>query len=308
MWFKNILAYRISDDAYDLSAEQLDQALQSRPARPCANQEMFTLGFTAPFGRHSESLFQVIDGGYLIMMRREERILPGSVVKDALAEKIEEIESRDSRKVYKKERDTLKEEIIQSLLPRAFTRSSVTKAIIDMKTRMVFVDTASAKKAEDLLSLLREVVGSLPVRPLNVQKYPAVCMTEWVKKSLAPEDLYLMDSTTLLDTSEDGGKIAATKQDLSSDEIQMHLQSGKQVEKLALAYSDKLTFTIDDKLTIKSLRFEDILMDEVDHQTGEDSDMATQLNVICHIMLGTLRELYPILINAFGGEDMPQGV
>ncbi len=49
----------------------------------------------------------------LIAARKEERILPGSVVRDALKEKVDEIEAEQMRKVYKKERDQLKDEIIQ---------------------------------------------------------------------------------------------------------------------------------------------------------------------------------------------------
>src|SRR5690606_37300211 len=110
MWFRNLLLYRFSQDVPFTEAELL-AALEERPARPCASQETHTLGWTTPFGRHSENLLQVGDGYWLIALRKEERILPGSVVKDALAEKVEEIEARDARKIYKKERDTLKDDI-----------------------------------------------------------------------------------------------------------------------------------------------------------------------------------------------------
>jgi hypothetical protein len=53
--------------------------------------------------------------------RKEERILPGSVVRDAVKEKVEEIEAEQMRKVYKKERDQIKDEIIQAFLPRALS-------------------------------------------------------------------------------------------------------------------------------------------------------------------------------------------
>lgn len=306
MWFRNALLYRISDNAFNVTAEELEDHLQSRPARPCGSQEVFTLGFTHPFGRHSESFVQVANKAFLVALRKEERILPGSVVKDALSEKVEEIENRDGRKVYKKEKDTLKDEIILNLLPRAFTRSSVTLAVIDMQERLIYVDAASAKKAEDLLSLMREIIGTLPVRPVSVKVAPTSSMTEWVKGENVPESLYALDSATLVDTSEDGGKIAATRQDLGSEEIQQHLQAGKIVSELSLAYEDKMTFKINDHLAIKSIRFEDVLMDEADDQGGDD--MAGQLDAQLHIMVGAFRELIPVITDAFGGEDIPQGI
>ena len=305
MWFRNLLLYRFSQDVPFTEAELLT-ALEERPARPCASQETHTLGWTTPFGRHSENLLQVAEGYWLLAMRKEERILPSSVVKEALSEKVEEIEARDARKVYKKEKDTLKDEIVMTLLPRAFTRSQTTLALIAPGEGWIAVDTSSAKRAEDLLSLLREGTGSLPVRPMNVKIAPAACMTDWVKAGAAPEGLVISDECELRDTGEDGGVIRCKRQDLSSDEIQQHLAVGKQVSQLALHWQDKLSFTLDDKLSVKRLRFEELLRDEADDQGGDD--MAGQLDASFIIMSRTLSELLPALTTALGGEDIPQGV
>src|SRR3546814_16706365 len=96
-------------------------------------------------------------------------MLPGSVGKDGLKEKGDEIEAEQMRKVYKKERDQIKDEIIQAFLPRAFIRKSGTFAAIDAERGLILVNSASPKKAEHLLSTLREANGSLPVRPLTVK-------------------------------------------------------------------------------------------------------------------------------------------
>ncbi len=305
MWFRNLLFYRFSQDVpFDESG--LLAALEQRPARPCASQETHTMGWTTPFGRHSENLLQVAEGYWLVALRKEERILPGSVVKDAVIEKIEEIEARDARKVYKKERDTIKDEVIMSLLPRAFTRTQTTLACIAPSEGWIAVDSSSNKRAEDLLNLLRECTGSLPVRPVNVKMAPAACMTDWVKQGEAPEGLVIGDECELRDTHEDGGVVRCKRQDLGSDEIQQHLTVGKQVSQLALAWQEKVGFTLDDKLTVKRLRFEELLRDEADDQGGDD--MASQLDASFIIMSRTLSELLPALTNALGGEDIPQGV
>ncbi|QJD57632.1 recombination-associated protein RdgC [Pseudomonas sp. gcc21] len=305
MWFRNLLLYRFSQDI-PFGETELLTALEQRPARPCASQETHTLGWTTPFGRHSENLLQVAEGYWLLSMRKEERILPGSVVKDALAEKVEEIEARDARKIYKKERDTLKDEIVMSLLPRAFTRTQTTLACIAPAEGWIAVDSSSSKRAEDLLSLLRECTGSLPVRPMNVKMAPAAAMTDWVKNGEAPEGLVVLDECELRDTGEDGGVIRCKRQDLASEEIQQHLTVGKQVSQLTMAWHDKLVLTLDDKLTVKRLRFEELLRDEVDDQGGDD--MASQLDATFIIMSKTLSELIPALTTALGGEDIPQGI
>ncbi|MFN3579306.1 MAG: recombination-associated protein RdgC [Pseudomonas sp.] len=305
MWFRNLLLYRFSQTIPFSETELLD-ALSARPARPCGSQETHTLGWTTPFGRHSENVLQVANGYWLIALRKEERILPGSVVRETLGEKVEEIEARDGRKVYKKERDTLKDDIIMSLLPRAFTRTQTTLACIAPSEGWIAVDSSSSKRAEDLLNLLRECTGSLPVRPVSVKMAPAASMTDWVKTSQAPEGLVIGDECELRDTSEGGGVIRCKRQDLASDEIQQHLTVGKQVSQLSLQWQEKLSFSLDDKLTVKRLRFEDLLRDEADDQGGDD--MAAQLDASFTIMAKSLSEFIPSLTQALGGEEIPQGI
>ena len=305
MWFRNLLIYRFSQPV-PFSESELVDALEQKAARPCASQETHTLGWTMPWGRHSENRVEVSNGYWLIAMRKEERILPGSVVKEALAEKVEEIENRDARKVYKKERDTLKDEIIMSLLPRAFTRTQTTFACICPAEGWIAVDSSSHKRAEDLLSLLRECTGSLPVRPLNVKIAPAACMTQWVKENQAPEQLQIGDDCELRDTSEDGGVVRCKRQDLTSDEIQQHLEVGKQVTQLSLGWQDKLSFVLDDKMVIKRLRFEELLQDQAE-QDGGDDDLGQQ-DASFLLMMLTFKEFLPALFEALGGEEIPQGI
>ena len=80
----------------------------------------------------------------------------------------------------------MKDEIVQTLLPRAFIRRSSTFAAIAPSLGLILVDSASAKKAEDLLSTLREALGSLPVRPLSVKVAPTATLTDWVKTRKPP--------------------------------------------------------------------------------------------------------------------------
>ena len=306
MWFRNLLIYRLTQD-FPLDAEALEVALASKPARPCASQELATYGFTAPFGRGADAPLVHASGGFLLIgARKEERILPGSVVRDALKEKVDEIESSQMRKVYKKERDQIKDEIVQAFLPRAFIRKSSTFAAIDAERGLVLVDAFSPRKAEDLLSTLREAIGSLPVRPLSVKIAPSATLTDWLKSQKAAEDFHVLDRTTLCDTHEDGGKIAATRQDLTSEEIQLHLSTGKVVTRLAMAWQDKLSFVLDDTLAIRQLRFEDLLQEQAEQDGGDDA--LSQLDASFVLMMLTFREFLPALVEALGGEEYPQGL
>jgi recombination associated protein RdgC len=306
MWFKNLLVYRLTQDIA-FEPEALEAALASKPARACASQELTTYGFVAPFGKGEDAPLVHVSGDFLLISaRKEERILPGSVVRDAVKEKVEEIEAEQMRKVYKKERDQIKDEIVMAFLPRAFIRRSSTFAAIAPKQGLVLVNSASPKRAEDLLSTLREVMGSLPVRPLTVKQAPAATMTEWVKTQKAADDFYVLDECELKDTHEDGGSVRCKRQDLTSDEIQLHLSTGKQVTQLSLAWQDKISFVLDDKMVVKRLRFEELLTDEAEENGGDD-DLGQQ-DASFTLMMLTFGEFLPALFEALGGEEIPQGL
>jgi recombination associated protein RdgC len=306
MWFRNLLVYRLTQDI-SLDAEALETALAAKPARPCASQELSTYGFVPPLGKGSDAPLVHASGDFLLLAaRKEERILPGSVVRDALKDKVEQIEAEQMRKVYKKERDQLKDEIVQAFLPRAFIRRSATFAAIAPRQGLILVDSASAKRAEDLLSTLREAIGSLPVRPVSVKIAPSATLTDWVKAQQAAPDFRVLDECELRDTGEDGGVVRCKRQDLTSDEIQQHMSAGKQVTQLSLAWQDKLSFVLDDKLVIKRLRFEDLLQEQAEQDGGDDA--LGQQDASFTLMMLTLVDFLPALFEALGGEEMPQGI
>ncbi|MGE7991449.1 recombination-associated protein RdgC [Pseudomonas sp. NPDC089554] len=306
MWFKNLLTYRLTQDI-PFEPEALEAALASKPARPCASQELTTYGFVAPFGKGADAPLVHVSGEFLLIAaRKEERILPSSVVNDAVKEKVEEIETEQMRKVYKKERDQIKDEIIQAFLPRAFIRRSMIFAAIAPRLGLILVNSASAKRAEDLLSTLREVMGSLPVRPVTVKIAPTATMTDWVKSQQAAEGFYVLDECELRDTAEDGGIVRCKRQDLTGEEIQLHLSTGKVVTQLALAWQDKLSFVLDDKTVIKRLKFEELLQEQAEQDAGDEAEQ--QFDASFNLMMMTFSEFLPVLFEALGGEEIPQGV
>ncbi|AVD86604.1 recombination-associated protein RdgC [Pseudomonas sp. Rh2] len=306
MWFKNLLTYRLTQDV-PFEPEALEAALASKPARPCASQELTTYGFVAPFGKGEDAPLVHVSGEFLLIAaRKEERILPSSVVNDAVKEKVEEIETEQMRKVYKKERDQIKDDIIQAFLPRAFIRRSMIFAAIAPRLGMILVNSASAKRAEDLLSTLREVMGSLPVRPATVKIAPTATMTDWVKSQQAAEGFYVLDECELRDTAEDGGIVRCKRQDLTGEEIQLHLSTGKVVTQLALAWQDKLSFVLDDKMVIKRLKFEELLQEQAEQDGGDEAQQ--QFDASFTLMMMTFTEFLPALFEALGGEEIPQGV
>ena len=169
-----------------------------------------------------------------------------------------------------------------------------------------FSGAAADRASERVVSALRDVFGSLPVRPLAVKMAPTATLTDWVKTQQAAPDFFVLDECELRDTHEDGGIVRCKRQDLTGEEIQLHLTTGKVVTQLSLAWQDKLSFMLDDKMTVKRLKFEDLLQDQAEQDGGDEA--LGQLDASFTLMMLTFGDFLPALVEALGGEETPQGI
>ena len=282
LWFKNLMVYRLSREI-SLRAEEMEKQLASMAFTPCGSQDMAKMGWVPPMGSH-----------------KEEKILPSPVIKQALEAKIAKLEAEQARKLKKTEKDSLKDEVLHSLLPRAFSRFSQTMMWIDTVNGLIMVDCASAKKAEDTLALLRKSLGSLPVVPLSMENPIELTLTEWVRSGSAAQGFQLLDEAELKSLLEDGGVIRAKKQDLTSEEITNHIEAGKVVTKLALDWQQRIQFVMCDDGSLKRLKFCDELRDQ--NEDIDREDFAQRFDADFILMTGELAALIQNLIEGLGGE------
>ncbi len=193
MWFKNLALYRFTEP-FTLSTDELSAKINDKRFRPCGSHDEFSMGWTSPVGNTVEQLIHESNGFMMLCLKKEEKVIPAAVIAEMLQEKVSEKEEQEARKLSKKERTALKDELIFEILPRAFSFSKKTYAYIDPKGGWIVVDAASAKKAEDLLSFLRKCISSLPVTPINTIDKPAIIMTQWLSDNQSlPKDLVIED-------------------------------------------------------------------------------------------------------------------
>ena len=299
LWFRNIQLYRLAVD-HALAAATIDAALAKRPFMPCGPSDLQTSGWVAPAAHAPDLLAYAWQNTVLVQLRAEEKILPGAVIKRETAKRVAEIEARENRKVGRREQKEMRELIISELLPRAFTRQSDTRALVDLQNNLVLVDASSPAKAELLLSLLRESLGSLPTRILQTHTTPQTAMTLWLESADAGA-FDLGQDCAMAYPGDDGAKAKLTRQPMSGDEVQQHLTAGKLVTQLALSWQDRVAFVLTEKLELKRLSMMDTLQDEI--RGADAADAEALFNTGLTLMLGEARQLVPTLIDALGGEQ-----
>ncbi|GHD63783.1 recombination-associated protein RdgC [Jeongeupia chitinilytica] len=300
LWFKNLQLYRLAAD-HALSAETVAEALAKRPFVACGPHDPMSQGWVAP-ARHAPDLIAYEQqDAVLVVQKTEEKLLPPSVVKEEAEDRIARIEAEENRKVGRKEAKELRERIAEELLPKAFSRSRSQRALIDLQLGLVMVEAASAGKAEQLLSNLRETLGSLPTRLLNTHVSPETAMTLWLETADAgPFDLG--QDTELNAPGDDGAVTKLGRQPMDTSEVKQHLGNGLLATKLSLAWDDKLSFVLTDKLEIKRLTMLDVLQEELKDMDAVDQAAVFDSSLV--LTVGTLRGFIPVLINALG-DEMP---
>ncbi|AEF44101.1 Recombination-associated protein rdgC [Serratia sp. AS12] len=299
LWFKNLMVYRLSREVA-LNADEMEKQLSAFAFTPCGSQDMAKTGWVSPMGSHSDALTHAVNGQIVICARKEEKILPSPVIKQELQAKIERLEGEQHRKLKKTEKDALKDEVLHSLLPRAFSRFNQTFMWIDTVNDLIMVDAASAKRAEDTLALLRKSLGSLPVVPLTMESPIELTLTEWVRSGELPAGFIIQDEAELKAILEDGGVIRCKKQNLISDEIAVHIEAGKLVTKLAVDWQERIQLVLADDGSLKRLKFADTLREQNDDIDREDFALRFDADFI--LMTSELAALIKNTIEALGGE------
>ncbi|QIZ77035.1 recombination-associated protein RdgC [Ferrimonas lipolytica] len=301
MWFRNAQPYRLTK-AINWQIDELEQQLEAYSFTPATSQEISKLGFVKALGNKAGvSLVHAAGDNILIAMEKEEKMLPAAVIREELDERVSQLEAEHGRPARKAEKDALKEDIIAVLLPRAFSRRKQVRALIMPKQQLILVDCSSANRAEELLSLLRQAVGSLPVAPLMPNTLPEEAMTDWVRTGRVGNHFEVQDEAELKSLAEAGGSIKLKDLPLDSDEVRAYLDSGLLASKLGLDWSESINFLLHSDLSLKRLKFADVLQEQ--NEDIDKDDLAARLDADFALMCGEFEKLWPNLLDAMGGVD-----
>jgi recombination associated protein RdgC len=298
MWFKQVQIFQLTD-AIPYAAQKIIEQLEPLSFTPCLPSLPSSAGWVSPLDEENAPLVQAMNGNILLCLQIEEKILPGAVVRQELNEKIKAIQLRDDRRVRQKEKLSLKDEVMMTLLPRAFTKLLRLYAYIDTKNNWLVLGTTNAAKTEQFMLLFKRSLGE-GVRPFEVHK-PAPVLTNWLKDNSSPTEFSIEKACVLQDPALQNRIIRCQQQDLFAHSIQSIIKEGCLVKQLALCWHDRVNFVLADDFSIRSIQYQEEVIaaaNDIDTETKQQ-----QFDADFFIMTETLGGMITDLLQVFAKEE-----
>ncbi len=294
--FKNLIVYRLAAD-WQPNVEKLEDALENERFVPCGATEALSAGWVPPRGEPGARLLEEIGDHWLLSLRMEKRVLPGSVVREKVEEMVERVEPGDRSPPWQ-EAAARHEGAGHAGAAAARVHAAIAPAGVDLpKQGFLMVDAGSIGKADELITLLVKADSSINLHLLQSAESPAACMAAWLMDGVPPKDFVIDRDCELKAADEMKAAVRYARHNLDTDEVKAHLTSGKMPTRLAMTWKERVSFTLTDTMQIKGIKFLDVVFDGRDKPAKDEA-----FDVDAALATGELAQLIPDMIEGLGGE------
>ena len=297
MWFRNLQLYRLSEE-WNRDATRFAARLAKTAFQPCGGFDMQSRGWVPPRGNDGELLVSV-NRQWLIALGVEQKLLPGSVVRQYTQSRLAELEAKQGFKPGRAQARDMREQVTAELLPRALVTRRLVYAWIDPVNHWLVIDAASPAKAELVLDHLKLALDDLPLKLLRTRVAPGTAMSAWLAGHEAPACFSIDRDCELRAPGEDKAVVRYVRHPLDGAEVARHVADGKAVTRLALTWRDRISFVLTEQLQVKRVAFLDVLKEDAERQ-ADGGDDAFEANFA--LMSGELPQLLADLVAALDGE------
>jgi len=303
--------FRIGPDFAAPAPGALEQALHDARFVPCGATQPDSRGWVPPRGKSGTQLAETIGGRVMLKLCTEKRVLPAAAVRAAVDERIDKHKQETGlERVSARTKREFKEEVLLDLLPRAFTKRSHTLLWLDVHKRLLVVGTGAKGGADKVVTALMEVLANIPgaapgsivFKPVHTGMSPAGAMSHWLTSREAPYR-FTVDRDCELKTPDDQkSSVRYARHTLDIDEVPQHIAAGKVPTQLALTWQDRLSFVLTDAAQMKRIQLLDAALENFEKSKDADE----RFDADAAIITGELAGLIPDLVDALGGEAVPQ--
>ncbi len=302
MWFKQVQLFTLKN-ANKYTPDNLIQKLEELAFRPCLPSMQMSIGWVPPIDEDDVPLVIAVNDCLMFCLQIEEKILPATVIRHELNQKIKQIQLQEDRKVRQKEKLAIKDELMLTLLPRAFTKFSRYYAYIDTKNNYVVFNTTQAKKTEQFVSLFRKSVSE-DIGVCELKKLSPI-VTSWIKTQAYPTEFSIEKACLLQDPGHEDRVIRCQEQNLFADSIKALIKDGCEVKHIALSWHDRVNFVLSaDDFTLRSINYEEEITAqaiEMEAETKQQQFIA-DFFIMSATLTGLLKDLQEVFARVVKAE------
>jgi recombination associated protein RdgC len=288
---------------WTMTAAQLEMALEPARYVECSGSQEKAVGWVEPRGKANGALVEVVGGQWILKLMVETKVLPASVVKRRAQEQLAQIEATTGRKPGKKEAREILDDARMSLMPMAFTKQGATVVWIDPQAMLLVLDAGSQGRADEVMTCLVNAIEGFAVQLINTEMSPAAGMAQWLATKEAPAGFSVDRECELKAADESKAVVRYTRHALDTDEVTEHIAQGKMPTRLAMTWSDHVSFVLTEALQLKKVAVLDVVFEAASTLASDGKDDNFDADVA--IATGELQKLIPDLLEALGGEVLP---
>jgi recombination associated protein RdgC len=292
--FRNVRYYRF-DNAWPESEEVLSEALRHAEFEPCGPLTERSSGWVPIYPASGDLLARRLNGADLIKLRSQSRLLPPTVVNEELESRVEEFARRMNEPPSARDKKRLKAEVRDELMPKALLKSDKIWGFVDLKEKLIGIDSAQNAAAERFLRRLRAAFGDLNIKPLQFRQPVAELLTK-IFLGDAPGQIVVGRECRMQDARDPGSIVRWTDFDLSEKSIRDHVTHGMRLTHLGIVYDNVMSCVLDENGVITKVRFLGMDDDSEDH-----TDPLARLDAEFVMATGTLRMVMADLRKLLGG-------
>ncbi|MBI5448574.1 MAG: recombination-associated protein RdgC [Gammaproteobacteria bacterium] len=296
MWFKQVHIFQLNEKFLAYEPEKIAEQLGAFGFTPCLPSLPASYGFVPPLGNEEGVLVHAVNQCLFFCLQFEEKILPSSVVRQAVNDRVSYLAREYDRKISAKEKKELKEEMTQTLLTRAFTKISKLYAYIDIKNHWLVLDTNSASKTEKCIELLYRCFEEIQVSAIDTKNVSSI-LTTWLMDGDCSPHLFIGSACVLRDPQQKNRVVRCQNQPLFAEGILSLVKEGCEVNQLALDWHDRVSFCLTEKFALTSVRFHDAVLQLAKEQSAETEQQ--RMDADFFIMTETLQEIIHELLSVF---------
>lgn len=292
MFPKQITPFRLTQPI-DIKAADLNEELAKCSFKPLKEKQWYSNGFTHPYIFSDKLAFNARDT-ILTRLKRQEKLLPNSVISCAVKERIAQAEHKGNRKIRRNQRELIKEQVIDELLAKALNKEKNYYSLLGKD--YFFVYSGNKKQAENALLMFEIAKGGFTISPIKPNRSIRHLMTEWLFNGECAGNFELGRKCTLNAALIETVKIQG--QDLTQESIKEYIQKGLIAQELRLIWDDKIAFTLTDNLSLKAIKWSDVLTDQSQQEAKDAESLAIAEQLIAY---DCLSQMFDELIEHLGG-------